>query len=180
MEPFIAEIRILPYNFAPKGWAWCDGQLMVISQSTALFSLVGTLYGGDGKVTFGLPNLTGRAPMHFGAGQGLTPHTLGEPIGSGTVPLSVQQLPQHNHPVNIDNNNAQLAAPTNGYLAKGYNPSGGRGNTAKPLYTASAANMELPPDTVIPSGGNSSHTNMQPYLAMNFCMALTGIFPVRS
>ena len=170
-EPFVAEIRIFAGNFAPKGWAACDGQLLPIAQNTALFSLVGTLYGGDGHTTFALPNLDGRAPMHPGAGPGLTPRTVGETGGSDTVTLSVAELPLHAHGLRAAAAAGDSGAP------------GGRlpANTTEDVYLqlGKKAPVAMHGQSLSPAGGGGSHDNLQPYLALTFIIALQGIYPPR-
>jgi len=167
-EPFIAEIRIFAGNFAPRSWAFCDGQLLPISQNTALFSLIGTTYGGDGRSTTALPNLQGRAPMHPGRGPGLTSRRLGETIGTNDVTLSQAQLPSHNHALTSFDN-----ATTN-------TPSSSVGIGAAPMY-GSAQNMTDMADGIVgEAGGNLAHNNMQPFLGINFIIALQGVYPSRS
>ena len=169
-DPFVAEIRIFPFNFAPKGWAWCDGQLLPISQNTALFSLLGTTYGGDGKSTFALPDLEGRAAMHPGQGPGLSLHDLGETGGSETVTLLESEIPAHNHFMRASLDQGDLAPPTaNRSLAK----------SSTNLYIASGANVFMAPETLPPAGGDLPHNNMQPYLTFYFNIALQGVFPPR-
>ncbi len=171
-DPFIAEIRIVPFNFAPRGWAWCNGQLMSISQNTALFSLVGTTYGGDGRVTFGLPDLQGRAPMHPGQGPGLSLHDLGETGGSETVTLLQSEMPAHSHGLMASTQPGEDASPANEALARSVGAS---------LYQT-ATNPVVPMSNVAvgPTGGDQPHNNLQPYLTLYFCIALQGIFPPRS
>lgn len=171
-EPFIAEIRIFAGNFAPRGWAFCDGQLLQIAQNTALFSLVGTTYGGDGRNTFGLPNLQGRAPMHPGRGPGLTPRQLGERSGSESVTLTGAQMPAHTHTMRATNSPAASRDPAGNALARS------RGGSA---YRSDAANLESMDASALPSvGGGQTHNNMQPFLAMYFIIALQGLYPTRS
>ncbi|MGH9242346.1 MAG: phage tail protein [Vicinamibacterales bacterium] len=172
-DPFVAEIRIFPFNFAAKGWAWCDGQLMPISQNTALFSLLGTTYGGDGKSTFALPNLQGRAPMHPGQGPGLSLHDLGEQGGSDTVTLLESEIPAHSHALRASSDAGDLFAPNpNTSLAAS------AGATA---YQPSTANLvQLAPEALPPAGGDQPHNNLQPYLTFYFNIALQGVFPPRS
>lgn len=168
-DPFVAEIRIFPFNFAPKGWAWCDGQLLPLSQNTALFSLLGTTYGGDGKSTFALPDLQGRAPMHPGQGPGLSLHDLGETGGSDTVTLLESEIPAHSHTLNTSIRPADSLSPA--ALAVG------TGNNAyAPLGNSTLA----APQALAPAGGGQPHNNMQPYLTFYFCIALQGVFPPRN
>jgi len=167
-EPFLSEIRIFSFNFPPKGWAFCNGQLLPINQNQALFSLLGTMYGGNGQTNFALPNLRGRAPIHEGSG-----HTLGEAAGATAVTLSQQQLPTHTHFLN--NNMAVVDANTNATLGT---PAGNNwANYGKTQWTTSAQNAAMNPQAVGNIGGSQPHTNMQPYLVLNFCIALQGIFP---
>jgi microcystin-dependent protein len=172
-NPFVAEIRVFPFNFAPKGWAFCDGQLLPISQNTALFSLLGTTYGGDGKSTFALPNLQGSAPMHPGQGPGLSLHVLGENAGSDTVTLLQSEMPAHTHTVQSLSAGDGVNSPQNNVWA-----GGGRG--APPTYTTSTANkVNMSPSGTSVSGSGLPHNNLQPYLTLNFCIALQGVFPPR-
>ena len=175
-NPFLAEIRIFPFNFAPKGWAFCDGQILPLSQNTALFSLLGTTYGGDGRSNFALPNLQGCAPMHPGQGPGLSLHDLGETGGSDTVTLLESEIPSHPHSLMAAALVADLDAPSpNVALAR---------TTPAQLYT-SAANgtpplVQLSDNTIAPAGGDQPHNNLMPYLTLNFCIALQGVFPPRT
>ncbi len=172
-NPFVAEIRIFPFNFAPTGWAFCDGQILPISQNTALFSLLGTTYGGDGKSTFALPDLQGRAPMHPGQGPGLSLHDLGETGGSDTVTLLESEIPNHSHSLTGTTNDANLKIPTATVaLAKPAN---------QPIYGAATATplVAMSPQALVPTGGDQPHNNLQPYLTLNFCIALQGVFPPR-
>jgi microcystin-dependent protein len=170
-DPFVAEIRIFPFNFAPKGWAFCDGQLMPLSQNTALFSLLGTTYGGDGKSNFALPNMQGNVPMHPGQGPGLSLHDLGETGGSETVTLLESEIPPHAH--------AMMGAtpPATSNLANGFILTRSVNGSA---YGAAANLATLDPNTLTPTGGDQPHNNMQPYLTLNFCIALQGVFPPRT
>ena len=173
-DPFVAEIRIFPFNFAPRGWAWCNGQLLPISQNTALFSLLGTTYGGDGMSNFALPNMQGSAPMHPGQGPGLSLHDLGETGGSETVTLTQAQMAQHSHTVRaytgdaadsrIPNLNETLGTPSPGNF---YNPS-----------TSGLAPMN--PQAFSLTGSGQPHNNMMPYVTYYFNIALQGVFPPRS
>lgn len=171
-DPFVAEIRIFPFNFAPKGWAWCDGQLLPLSQNTALFSLLGTTYGGNGKSNFALPDLGGRAPMHPGQGPGLSLHDLGETGGSETVTLLESEIPSHSHGLLASTPPATLNAPApDRSLARA---SGGT------VYQASNAGLvSLAGGALAPAGGDQPHNNMQPYLTFYFNIALQGVFPPR-
>jgi microcystin-dependent protein len=170
-DPFVAEIRIFPFNFAPKGWAWCNGQLLPISQNTALFSLLGTTYGGDGKSTFALPDLQGRAAMHPGQGPGLSEHDLGETGGSATVTLLESEIPAHSHNALGSNGPANLQAPAADRVL-------GRSNNT--VYLDNPANLvPMDPAALAPAGGDQPHNNMQPYLTFYFNIALQGVFPPR-
>jgi microcystin-dependent protein len=170
-DPFVAEIRIFPFNFAPKGWAFCDGQLLPLSQNTALFSLLGTTYGGDGKSNFALPDLQGRAAMHPGQGQGLSLHDLGETGGEETVTLLDSENPAHIHGMRAQiTDNADV---TNVVNTATYAPSVGG-----TLYQA-ASDGQMAPQALPPAGGSLPHNNMQPYLTLNFNIALQGVFPPR-
>jgi microcystin-dependent protein len=172
-DPFVAEIRIFPFNFAPKGWAFCDGQLMPISQNTALFSLLGTYYGGDGKSTFALPNMQGNAPMFWGQGNGLTEHFLGEEAGSQFVTLLQSEMPSHTHMAQASNDASDTNEPTANMVARPF----GRGNNMYNTANTPLAQMNL--NSLAPAGGSLPHNNMQPYLTLNFCIALQGVFPPR-
>jgi microcystin-dependent protein len=175
MDPFVAEIRIFPFNFAPKGWAWCDGQLLPLSQNTALFSLLGTTYGGNGKSNFALPDLQGRAPMHPGQGPGLSLHDLGETGGSETVSLLESEIPSHSHAIMTHSQDpADLGSPTpNRALARTNRGFGYAAAAGAPLVNMSG-------NTIAPAGGDQPHNNMQPYLTFYFCIALQGVFPPRT
>lgn len=174
-DPFVAEIRIFPFNFAPKGWAWCDGQLLPLSQNTALFSLLGTTYGGNGKSNFALPDLQGRAPMHPGQGPGLSLHDLGETGGSETVTLLVSEIPAHSHGLNLNERltKASVVIPDIGKML-----------SSSPQVNASAYVSSTSADssagTLQPAGGDQPHNNMMPYLTFYFCIALQGVYPPRT
>ncbi len=171
-DPFVAEIRIFPFNFAPKGWALCDGQLLPLSQNTALFALVGTFYGGDGKSTFALPNLQGSAPVHHGQGNGLTERQLGASGGQQTVTLLSSEIPAHNHALMASTDPGDLAAPA---------PSRSLARSQPSVYKQPPAQVDaLAPQAVGAIGGSQPHNNMMPYLVLNFCIALIGIFPSRN
>lgn len=172
-DPFVAEIRIFPFNFAPKGWAFCDGQLLPLSQNTALFSLLGTTYGGNGKSNFALPNMQGNAPMHPGQGPGLSLHDLGETGGSQTVSLLLSEIPFHPHTMRASSDAADNFVAVGNMLAKPV----GRGNN---LYSQTTTPLAALNDLALtPAGGDLPHNNMQPYLTLNFCIALQGVFPPR-
>jgi microcystin-dependent protein len=169
-DPFVAEIRPFGFNFAPTGWAQCNGQLLPISQNTALFSLLGTFYGGDGKSTFALPNLQGSAPMHQGQGGGLSDRFIGETGGSETVTLLQSEMPTHPHSLNAVESTATQRQPPNQMFAVG---------EAMSFYSSGAANTTMNPNMLTMAGGGLPHNNMQPYLVLNFCIAMQGIFPPR-
>lgn len=171
-EPFTAEIRIFAGNFAPRGWAFCNGQLLPISQNTALFSLIGTTYGGDGRTTTALPNLQGRAPMHPGRGPGLTSRRLGQRGGVETVTLSEAQIPQHSHSARAVNAQAVTNQP-----GPATAPAQGQGRGAN-LYSDAAADGAF--RQLDNTGGGQAHGNMQPYLTLTFIIALVGLYPSRS
>jgi microcystin-dependent protein len=172
-DPFVAEIRIFPFNFAPRGWAWCDGQILPLSQNTALFSLLGTTYGGDGKSNFALPNLQGSAPMHPGQGPGLSLHDLGETGGSETVTLLESEIPAHTHQLRLHNGDfGTLNGPgTLRSLARSGNAT---------AYTPAANLVAMAPQSLALAGGDQPHNNMQPYLTFYFNIALQGVFPPRT
>jgi microcystin-dependent protein len=173
-DQFLAEVRIFPFNFAPTGWAFCNGQLLPISQNTALFSLLGTTYGGDGKSTFALPNMQGNAPIHTGAkqpGPGLSTYDLGQEGGSPAVTLLVSEIPTHTHSLRASNQVGTDRTPQGEVLAR---------SAGLNLYKASGTIVQLAaPQALTPYGNGLPHNNMQPYLTLNFCIALQGIFPAR-
>jgi microcystin-dependent protein len=174
-SPFIAEIRIFPFGFAPTGWAQCDGQLLPISQNTALFSLIGTSFGGNGKSNFGLPNMQGSVPLQWGQGPGLTDRILGEAAGEPTVTLDYTEVPAHTHALQASAHNADLdnPAPTNA-LAR---------STPSYIYKQPAgANAPTPlaNGNISTAGSSQPHNNLMPYLTLNFCIALQGVYPARS
>ncbi len=171
-DPFVAEIRIFPFNFAPKGWAFCNGQILPLSQNTALFSLLGTTYGGDGKSNFALPNLQGRAPMHPGQGPGLSGHDLGETGGSDTVMLLESEMPLHYHGIRAQNVLlGTVINPAGNTLSR---PASGN------LYdTTSPVPVAMSDNALGATGGDQSHNNLMPYLTLNFCIAMQGVFPSR-
>ncbi|TME00759.1 MAG: phage tail protein [Chloroflexi bacterium] len=167
-EPFIGQIILVPYTFAPTGWAFCAGQLLPIAQNTALFSLIGTTFGGDGQTTFALPDLRGRVPISSGQGPGLQNYDLGQVGGEETVTLTGNQVGAHSHLVNVNSNASDSGKPVNNFLAAG--------NSFQPTADGSTMNPGM-----IANGGNSQpHNNIQPYLGLNYCIALQGIFPSRN
>ena len=173
-DPFVAEVRILPTNFAPTGWAFCDGQLLPLSQNTALFSLLGTTYGGNGQSTFALPDLQGRAPMHPGQGPGLSNHDLGETGGSQTSTLLESEIPAHAHAIRADAADpADVQAPSPAVVLA-------RSQGGNAYQTSTASLVSLAATSLGTVGGGQPHNNMQPYLTLNFCIALQGVFPPRS
>ena len=173
-EPFIAEVRIFAGNFAPRSWAFCDGQLLPISNNTALFSLIGTTYGGDGRTTTALPNLQGKAPMHPGRGPGLTSRRLGQAIGTESVTLTESQIPSHSHTLRVHGGGSTPVGPsTTASLANSRTINAWQTNTTENL-------VNMAPETLSATGGAQSHTNVQPYLALNFIIALQGLYPSRS
>jgi microcystin-dependent protein len=187
-DPFVGQIQLFPFNFAPTGYAWCEGQLMPISQNTALFSLLGTTYGGDGKSTFALPDLRGRVALGEGQGQGLSNRLLGESAGEETVTLLASQIPAHTHAIDVSALTA--AAKSRNAAGNQQTPVGGLPAIdagASPSYSNAApdSNMHAAAVTVgatatDPAGGNLAHSNLQPYLTLHFCIALQGVFPPRS
>lgn len=170
-DPFVAEIRIFPFNFSPKGWASCDGQLLPISSNTALFSLLGTTYGGDGESTFALPNLNGRTPIHPGQGPGLSLRDLGETGGSETVTLLESEIPAHSHSLRAVDQTGDTPVPTSGAIAQSSIRSADFAATSTGLMAETA---------LVTSGGDQPHNNMPPYLVFKFCIALQGVFPPRT
>jgi microcystin-dependent protein len=171
--PFVAEIRMFANNFAPTGWATCDGQLLPISQNTALFALLGTTYGGDGKSTFALPDLNGRAPLHAGQGPGLSYRELGEMSGVATLTLTEAEIPAHTHQLQATGVTANQLAPS---------PSSGfaRNTQVNQAFSKTVAGMQpMRPEVLAPAGSSLPHNNRQPYLGLLFCIALQGVFPPR-
>lgn len=177
-EPFIAEVRIFPFNFAPRGWAFCDGQLLPIAQNTALFALIGTTYGGDGQTTTALPNLQGRTAMHPGTGPGLTSRSLGQQGGLDTVTLSPAQIPQHNHLLRARAEAGDASDPANQVPAAAKDD--GTGSPVNSPYTSEAADTSLNANALATVGGSQAHNNTMPSLVLNFCIALQGLFPSRN
>ena len=171
-EPFIAEIKIFAGNFAPRGWAFCNGQLLPISQNTALFSLIGTIYGGDGRTTTALPNLQGRAPMHPGNGPGLSNRNLGQKGGVETVTLTENQMPAHDHNFRATTSPATSHTPTT--TASLARSSGGF------AYNTETPDQPLNEDALNETGGTQPHNNLQPFMTLNYIIALVGIYPTRN
>lgn len=169
-EPFIGEIKMFSGNFAPRGWAFCDGQLLAINSNTALYSILGTIYGGDGRTTFALPDLRGRMAIHAGSGPGLSLRRLGEKSGQETVTLNILEIPFHNHSQTVSTDSGDTAVPTGNLLAN----TGGRDPDYK---TPAGANTAQ--NSTGNVGGNQSHNNMPPYQVVNYIIALQGIFPSR-
>jgi microcystin-dependent protein len=173
-EPFVGEIRMFAGNFAPRGWAFCDGQLLAVSQNDALFSLLGTIYGGDGRTTFGLPDMRGRLPIHAGHGPGLSERRLGAKGGAENVTLTVNQLPNHGHTMEAVSQIGTEATPQNNVLA--------RATANNPYFSpaATAPTVNMATTSIGATGGSRSHTNLMPYLCVHFIIALVGIYPSRN
>ena len=169
-EPFVGEIRMFAGNFAPRGWAFCDGQLLAVSQNDALFSLLGTIYGGDGRTTFGLPDLRGRIPIHAGHGPGLSERRLGAKSGAEKVTLTVNQLPSHTHALQATNQQANNLDPVGRALAP---------TTFGDVYSEDFAPESMSSQAITKVGGSRSHTNLMPFLCIHFIIALVGIYPSR-
>ena len=166
-EPFLAEVRIVGFDFAPRGWAFCDGQFLPINQNQSLYSLLGTTYGGDGRTSFALPDLRGRTPMHVGNG-----HTEGQMSGEETHTLAANEMPQHRHELQATSAEANQPVVPNAVLAR---------TTAADIYRSTATSMtQIRAGTITNVGGGQAHNNMQPYLALNYCIALQGLFPSRN
>ena len=177
-DPFLRQIRIFGGNFAPRSYAFCDGQLLSIAQNSALFSILGTTFGGDGRTTFGLPDLRDRAPLHPGTGPGLSSYQLGQRGGAATETLSVSEIPAHTHQWDGIAATSTQTAPTNHSLAEP--PVGGRGGGGAKIYGPANNLVALSPDSMDPGGGGQPHNNQQPYLALNYIIALVGVFPSRN
>ncbi|MCX7554487.1 tail fiber protein [Marinicella sp. S1101] len=169
-EPFVGEIRMFAGNFAPRGWAFCDGQLLAVSQNDALFSLLGTIYGGDGRTTFGLPDMRGRLSLHAGQGPGLSNRRLGAKAGAENVTLTVNQLPSHRHAINATTTGGDNANPLGNKLAE----------SSEDIYTDELDNpSQMNSSSLSNTGGSQSHTNIMPFLCINYIIALVGIYPSR-
>ena len=171
-EPFVAEVRIFAGNFAPRGWALCNGQLLPIAQNTALFALIGTIYGGDGRTTCALPNLQGRVPVHPGTGPGLTQRRLGETGGTEQVMLTVNQTAAHTHNLRCTSSEGNQLGPAGNVLAA-------EGSAYTLDYAFAEPNATMHAGSITGEGGGQSHSNVQPFLVLNFIIALTGLFPSR-
>ena len=169
-EPFVGEIRMFAGNFAPRGWALCDGQLLAVSQNDALFSLLGTIYGGDGRTTFALPDLRGRIPIHAGSGPGLTLRRIGAKGGMENVTVTANQLPSHTHPLQGTDDLGNTPSPSGNVPAR---------STSVDAYIGAAPSTNLSTSAVTSVGGSQSHVNLQPFLCINFIVALFGIYPSR-
>jgi microcystin-dependent protein len=169
-EPFVGEIKMFAGTFAPRNWALCDGQLLSIPQNDALFSLLGTIYGGDGRTTFGLPDMRGRLPIHMGTGPGLTPRQIGQRFGQENVTLTAAQVPSHTHQMRAADDAGETTDPAGQVQAR----------TSDDSYSASSPNTNMASEAISASGGSSSHTNVQPFLCINFIIALFGIYPSRA
>jgi len=169
-EPFLAEVRMVGFNFAPRGWAFCDGQILPINQNQSLYSLLGTTYGGDGRTSFALPDLRGRTPIHVGRSNGGNAHALGQKSGEETHTLSVNELPQHSHILQGTHDNPNSDQPTGRVFSR----------AAGTIYGDFGTPQPMGPNSVTHVGGSQAHDNMQPYLAVNFCIALQGLFPSRN
>jgi microcystin-dependent protein len=174
MEPFIGEIRQFAGNFAPKGWAMCNGQILLISSNTILFSILSTTFGGNGKTTFALPNLGGQVPVGMGQGPGLTMRQIGEQLGDATVTLTETELPSHSHAISASDAGGNAASPAGHVWARTVD-----GRNPGPAIYNNAPNTSMHPQALGVSGGGQAHNNMQPWLALNFIIALEGIFPQR-
>jgi microcystin-dependent protein len=169
-EPFLAEVRMVGFNFAPRGWAFCDGQILPINQNQSLYSLLGTTYGGDGRTSFALPDIRGRVPIHVGQSDGGQNHTLGQKSGEETHTLAANEMPQHSHVAQATNNPSADDNPTNRVL----------GQAGTSVYAAHTTSVAMGSSMVANVGGGQAHENMQPYLAVNYCIALQGLFPSRN
>lgn len=169
-EPFVGEIRMFAGNFAPRGWAFCDGELLAVSQNDALFSLLGTIYGGDGSTTFGLPDIRGRIPIHAGLGPGLSERRLGSKGGAEEVTLTINQLPPHSHDLRASSDSAAQPNPQGEVLSE---------TLTDRVYSDRGADVNMASTAITDTGGSRSHTNLMPYLCVHFIIALFGIYPSR-
>ena len=171
-EPFIGEIRMFAGNFAPRGWALCDGQLLAVTQNDALFSLFGTIYGGDGRTTFGLPDLRSRIPIHMGSGPGLTPRTIGQKIGSETAVVQGNEVPVHSHTVRAAPGAADSELPAGRMFAVT--------ESQEPIYRDDDPDSDMDGSVLRPNVGGQPHANIMPYQTINYVIALVGIYPSRT
>jgi len=169
-EPFVGEIKMFAGNFAPRGWALCDGQLLSVSQNDALFSLFGTIYGGDGRTTFGLPGMRGRLPIHMGSGPGLMPRQIGQRFGQENVTLTAAQVTPHTHQMRATDEAGDTTDPSGQVQAR----------TTDDAYSTENPDTNMASTAISPSGGSQSHVNIQPFLCINFIVALVGIYPSRT
>lgn len=172
MEAYLGEIGIIGFNYPPKGWAFCNGQILSIAQNQALFSLLGTVYGGDGRTTFALPNLQGRVPIHFGQGSGLSKYPLGQAGGVESVTLNMDQMPAHDHAGSCSPGNGSAPGPANSVWATT--------STGEKPYSTATPDGQMNSQGISPAGGGKPHENIQPYLALNFAICLAGVFPSQS
>lgn len=170
-EPFLAEVRMVGFNFAPRGWAFCDGQILPINQNQSLYSLLGTTYGGDGRTSFALPDLRGRTPIHVGRSNGGADHSLGQKSGEESHTLAANEMPQHTHTLRASATDANAGAPTGNLLARSSTPES---------YRDAGSLAAMASGSITNVGGSQAHENMQPYIALNFCIALQGLFPSRN
>lgn len=175
--PYVGQIIMFAGNFAPAGWALCQGQLLSIADNVVLFNLIGTTYGGDGQTTFALPDMRGRVPINQGQGRGLSNYPLGKQVGVETVTLTPAQLANHNHPVLAVNQPGNANVPSGKVLLAALGGQAASGDFAVPAYAPAAALTQLNANTVSPAGGGQPHTNVQPYQSLNYCIALTGLYP---
>ncbi len=178
MEPFLGEIRIFGFDYAPVGWAFCNGQLIQIRQNSALYAVIGIQFGGDGQNTFALPNLQGRVPLGAGNGTGLTPRKVGDSVGVDSVQLTYAQMPLHTHAVKVQNDRATQTSPQGAYLAQGGHGTG-RDFTVWNSYTTGAPSNPMWNQAISMTGNGQAHENRQPVQVLNYCIAVSGIFPPR-
>jgi microcystin-dependent protein len=181
-DPFVAEIRVFAFNFAPRGWAMCNGQLMAISQNTALFSLLGTTYGGDGRTTFALPNLMGSIPLHVGRNQpgpGLSVYDLGQQAGTTTVTLLQTEMPMHTHPPVVSSSNATGTTSATSQMGRPFKGSLQASSTGL-FYSSAPPQTQMSPQAITLQGGSQPHNNVMPTLTLIYCIALQGVFPARN
>ncbi len=174
--PFVGQLMLVGFNFAPRGWAFCNGQLLAVSQNDALFSLLGTIYGGDGRTTFALPDLRGRTAIQSGSGPGLSPRNIGSRGGRESIGLTASQMPQHTHLMNVRKEDGNIRNPKNDILAASKTAGGVNVNT----YSNKRADGRLQADAISLTGGNQTHTNLDPYLTVSWIISLVGVYPSRS